>query len=79
MAWDGIRRRDIDNGKEDPAVVMARIDERLANHIVSFENYKKEFSDHKIDDASNFKLIFRMMWIGVGIIATLQFILGLHK
>ena len=59
---------------------LTRIDERTKNineklvaHMVSFET-------HKIDDESNFKSVNKWIFIGVGIVGTLQFVgLFLHK
>lgn len=72
MPWDGINRRAEDNGGESPKVILARIDERVKNmneklvvHMVSFET-------HKIDDEANFKSVNRWIFIGVGIIGTIQ-------
>lgn len=73
MVWDGIKRRAEDNGGESPDVVLARIDERVKNmndklviHIVSFEEHRKE-------DDRNFAGIYKLVWIGVGVLGCIQF------
>lgn len=60
---------------DDIKATLARIEERVKNmndkltfHLVSFEEHKKE-------DNSNFKSINRWVFIGVGIIGTLQFVI----
>jgi len=75
MPWDGIKRRLQDEGKEEPEVILARVDERVKNmnekvtlHMVSFEEHKKE-------DDKNFAGLYRLVWIGVGILGTFQFII----
>jgi hypothetical protein len=73
-------RRVDDKGQESPQVMLARIDERTKNmndklvaHMVSFET-------HKVDDEGNFKSVNRLVYIGVGIVVTLQFVgFMLHK
>ncbi len=76
MTWDGVRRRSEDNGRESPEAILARIEERVNNisdkmtlHMVSFEEHRKE-------DDKNFAGIYKWVFIGVGIIGTLQFILS---
>jgi hypothetical protein len=75
MPWDGIKRRSEDNGGESPETILARIDERLKNmnekllvHIVSFEEHRKE-------DEKNFAGIYKLVWIGCGILGAVQFII----
>lgn len=79
MTWDGMKKRISDDGGENLAVVLARIDERvkflkdeisslgakMTVHMVSFE-------EHKIDDNKNFKNVNWWIAIGVGIVGTLQ-------
>ena len=72
MSWDGIKRRADDSQGDSPEVLLARIDERTKNmndklvaHMVSFET-------HKIDDEKNFQNINKWIFIGVGIIGTIQ-------
>lgn len=63
-----------DKGQESLQVMLARIDERTENmndklvaHMVSFES-------HKVDDDKNFKGLYKWVFIGVGIVCTLQFV-----
>ena len=65
-------RRAEDKGMESPMIMLARIDERVKNigekltvHMVSFE-------EHKIDDSEKFDSVNKWVWIGVGIVGTLQ-------
>lgn len=75
MTWDGIKKRAEDNGEENPEIILARIDERVKNmnekltvHIVSFEEHRKE-------DDKNFGGIYKLVWIGVGVIGAVQFLI----
>lgn len=79
MPWDGIKRRSEDHGEEAPEAILARIDERTKNmgekitaHMISFEEHRKE-------DDRNFAGIYKLVWIGVGVIGCIQFfILAKH-
>ena len=60
------------SGTESNEIILARIDERVRNindklvaHMVSFET-------HKVDDEGNFRSVNRWVWIGIGIVSTLQ-------
>ena len=60
------------SGTESNEIILARIDERVRNineklvaHILSFET-------HKVDDEGNFRSVNRWVWIGIGIVSTLQ-------
>ncbi len=69
-----------DRGQESPQVILARIDERTKNMNEKLVAHMSSFETHKIDDDNNFKSIYRWVFIGVGIIGTLQFIgIMLHK
>lgn len=74
MSWDGIKRRSEDNGGENPEIILTRIDERVRNmnekltlHMVSFEEHRKE-------DDKNFAGLYKWVFIGVGVVGALQFV-----
>lgn len=73
MSWDGIRRRASDEGKEDPLLVLVRIDERLVNHLENFKAHQKDFNDHKDEDKRSFTVLNRAFWASVGGIGVLEF------
>jgi hypothetical protein len=79
MPWDGIYKRATDKGQEPPEVLLARIDERTENineklvaHMVSFET-------HKVDDDNNFKGLYKTVYMGVGIVLAIQFVILVFK
>jgi len=65
-------RRGTDVGKEDPHVILIRIDERLKNHLEVFKKHETDFADHKKEDNVNFKgltiTIARWSGIVIGVI-----------
>lgn len=76
--WDGTtERRKVSD--HDTVVELCQI---MKSHIDNFESHRNEFSKHKDEDDLNFKsardqIGKHAMWIyiGMGIIGTLQFIL----
>ena len=79
MSWDGIKRRAEDNGMESPEVILARIDERTENMEGNFNKHVENFDKHVEKDEKNFAGLYKWVFIGVGIISTLQFfILAKH-
>jgi len=66
------QRRASDKGIESNDVILARIDERVKNISDKLVSHMVSFETHKVDDEGNFKSVNRLVWIGVGIISTLQ-------
>lgn len=79
MSWDGIKRRSEDSGGENPEIILARIDERVKNmndkltvHMVSFEEHKKE-------DDKNFNGLYKLAWMGGGVVSFISFLILIFK
>lgn len=66
MPWNGLRRRAADQGKEDPMVILARIDERVANLSSNFTDHKDDFNAHRKEDKENFDKLNRAYWVVIG-------------
>lgn len=79
MTWDGIGRRDEDNGRESlrDIVISQRQDTR--NFIDNFNEHKEE--DTKSFDAINKKLEFhqKIVYGGMGIVIFLELIIKVTK
>lgn len=79
MSWDGIKRRAQDTGEESPEVILARIDERVKNMNEKLVVHMVSFEEHRHEDDKNFARIYKLVWIGVGVMGCIQFlILGKH-
>lgn len=78
MVWDGLKRRAEDSGNESPDVILARIDERTKNMKEKLDTHVRNFEDHVEKDDKNFAGLYKWMWIGIGIIGTIQFLIGKH-
>lgn len=75
MVWDGIKRRAEDSGNESPDVILARIDERTKYMKEDLEKHVNNFNDHKSEDTKNFAGLYKWVWIGTGIIGSIQFLI----
>ena len=60
--------------KESNETLLARIDERVKNISDKMTIHMVSFEEHKIDDNKKFDGLNQKVWIGVGIIGTIQFI-----
>lgn len=74
-----LRRRAEDNNSESAQTILARIDERLKNlnknfndHLINYEAYTKA------NDA-NIRGIYKTLYIGIGGLGMLQFIIMMFK
>lgn len=79
MPWDGIKKRSSDKGLESPEVLLARIDERTENMDTKIDKQVNDFDQHKREDDKNFAGLYKWIFIGVGIIGTLQFVVIVTK
>lgn len=75
MVWDGIRKRAQDKGTETPEILLARIDERTENMEEKINNHIDNFTKHEEKDDRNFAGLYKWVFIGVGIIGCLQFVI----
>lgn len=79
MSWDGIRRRDTDNGREAPEAIWARIDERVNTLIENAMEVKNDLILHKEDDLKQFKVINRTIYMVSGGACVLIFLINFLK
>ena len=80
--WNGEERRK-NNRDHDTLIEVVQI---LKSHVNNFDKHLERFNEHVDDDNTNFENITNKIWqhtrliyIGIGILAALQFIFGLHK
>src|SRR5258708_1011109 len=83
MAWDGMRRRLEDKGQEPPEVILARMDERLANFIYVYDIHvqqnKEEFNEIRKDFNAeidcikiDLKCVLRWAYIAFGVVIVIN-------
>ena len=58
--------------EESQGIVLARIDERVKSINEKMTFHMASFEEHKIDDSEKFDSVNKWVWIGVGIVGTLQ-------
>lgn len=69
--WDGQERRK-NLSDHDTMIELVQI---MKNHIDNFNEHRKDFDEHKIEDNKSFKFLNRTVYMGMGGLATLQFII----
>lgn len=72
MSWDGMKRRAEDNGGESPDIVLARIDERVKSMNIKLDTHIISFNTHTEDDKKNFGGLYKIAYIGVGILVVVK-------
>lgn len=68
MGWDGKTER-----RKDPTD-----HDNITRTLVVVEQLVKNFDAHVLDDKKNFTTLFRSFWVGIGFVAALRFISGVH-
>lgn len=87
MAWDGIHRRAMDNEKESPETILARVDENIKFLKSGAEAVRIQLYEHEKQDIVKFKesddkqnTILKNIYFASGGLAVVVFILNsLHK
>lgn len=72
MTWDGMKRRSEDNGGESPDIILARIDERVKAMDTKLDGHMTKFDLHTEDDKKNFGGLYKIAYIGVGILVVIK-------
>lgn len=72
MVWDGVKRRAEDKGSESPEIILARIDERVKAMDSKLDTHISKFDIHTEEDKTNFSGLYKIAYIGVGIVVILK-------
>ena len=72
MTWDGKdeRRRNVNDHD-----AITRLLILLEQHVKNFDNQLDAFNQHVADDNRNFATLNRAMWVAIGVVTTIQFLL----
>lgn len=76
MVWDGIQRRKTDSGTETTEMVLARIDERTKNLDFKINTHITHFDLHVEDDKKNFAGLYKIAYVGIGIMVVIKVFLS---
>lgn len=87
MTWDGMRKRSSDNSKEEPEVILARVDENIKFLKSGAELVRIQLDTHEKKDDVKFKEIdekqnniLKNIYFASGGLAVIVFFLNLiHK
>lgn len=77
-SWDGVKRRADDKGEESPAVILARIDERVYNFTKKLDEHLSSYNIFRAENKKDIDWLNKIVYIGFGAVGVLEIIFRLN-